>query len=493
LSPCFSTKQAEVEVALQTNVESDVAIQITEKTDDRPQGVVLELFRVFVAQRNPQALLEKLPFLALEFGVHSDAATHWFVLCDSGSVYCEPHEQAVADAFSELEKRMERFDDQLVTGARHLEVPLVPFAQSGEKERSAFWSSLLVQPLLLERAKAHKAPVQAAAPAPEALRFGDAKLGRGKDKTLFHEPLVLLKKTLVQGGSSRDREWTVRILMESALLSGIPVLIFDAADRFRGLREQNPDPKAVSESGFDLSPAGFPTEDFGVPSGAWADFAALDIEAMLELFRIGHTPSAKVLKMVFDLGVAASWTQMIDTIKVQSPAGDVTRFHLNKAMRIAAVLDALKPGFFAGPNRIDALAKTVAGGFGHASVVSLRELDPRLRLVLAHSVCRELKRSAAPPAQPKPVSALVVFPDAAAFFPSTGHERIQQAIIDDLFEAANYGVGLVMSAEKSIDLNDRVQKEMTAEIGIVSGRDVGIRIEKRKPYRCELRVPLSRL
>jgi hypothetical protein len=128
----FSTKQAEVEVALQTNVESDVAIQITEKTDDRPQGVVLELFRVFVAQRNPQALLEKLPFLALEFGVHSDAATHWFVLCDSGSVYCEPHEQAVADAFSELEKRMERFDDQLVTGARHLEVPLVPFAQSSE-------------------------------------------------------------------------------------------------------------------------------------------------------------------------------------------------------------------------------------------------------------------------------------------------------------------------------------------------------------------------
>ncbi|MDO8625459.1 MAG: hypothetical protein Q7R47_05230 [Candidatus Diapherotrites archaeon] len=490
----FSTKQPEVEISLQTNMESDVAVQIVEKKGENPTGVVLELFKVFVTSTHPQTLVEKLPFLALEFGVHSDrTTTHWFVLCESGSVYCEAGDVSVAAAFADLAKKVSGYEEQLLAAGRQLDVQLIPFSQSDESERSAFWSSLLVQPLLLERTKSYtKAPEPGINPS-SVLRYGEVKLGRGKDQTLFREPLSLFKKTIVLGGTLADREGALRVLIESALLSGVPVVVFDASNKFAGLREQNQNAKQVTDSGFDQSPVGFPTEEFEVPSGVWTNFSDLDIDATLELFRVGLTPSAKVIKMVFELAVAVNWTQLIDTIKIQSPAGDVTRFHLNKAMRIAAVMDSLSQGFFGGPNRLEAMTKTLDGGFGYAGIVKMENLDPRLRLLLVHSLSREFKRFFSHPNKAKPVSVLLVFPDATQLFPSTGHGRIQQVIEDDLLEAANYGVGMVLAAEKAIDLHDHLPKQMTAEIGIVAGHDVGVRIEKRKPYRCELRPPLSRL
>ncbi len=488
----FSSTEPDVEVHFETNEESEFLIRIIEKKDGAITGTLMQLFKVYVSDKDPGTLLEKFPVPALVFGIHPNGSeTNWFLFLDSQSEYVTGNDESVSSGFLALKRRIADSENKIEPILHTMDHKLVVFNKASSQTREALLSSMVLAPLLVSRPTKTIEPVPSSS-AEGIMRFGEAKLGKNKEGTMVHEPLVLFKKTMVLGGSDNDRLEALRILIESVLLSGSSAVIADFKNSFSGLREQNPNAKAVSASGFDLTPIGFPTEDFDVPNKVWVNFSELDMESVLELFRVGKTPSAKILKMVSELGVAANWSQLIDTIRIQSPGGDVTRFHLNKAMRIAALIDNIYSGFFNGPNNISTIAKSPDTGIGKAALLRFDGVDNRMRLILFHSLIREIKHFYEHVPKPQPISCMVFVPQARELFPYHQYWQIQRIIEDDLAEMTNFGVGICLATEKGMDLHESIAPKMACEFGIVSGRDVGVRMEKRKPYRVTLRPPVSK-
>ncbi|MBS3061462.1 MAG: hypothetical protein J4215_02660 [Candidatus Diapherotrites archaeon] len=490
----FAAQQPDVDIRVEFNEESLLLVSVTEKKDGKNTGVVLDLFRAFVSETNPQTLIEKLPFPCIEFGLHTDGSTtYWIVLVDSGTVFSEPDEGKISRLFSEQKKKLESIEEQLKPSVLALDHKFEWLSHAPMDVRSAFFGSLLVPPMIVSRTKTGPAQQAPVAVSGTIMRFGEMKVGKTKDGALVREPLVLLKKTIIVGGTPKDRSRVLRVLIESVLLSGSAAVIVDSQNSFSGLREPNPNAAEVAESGFELTPIGFPTEEFEVPNKLWVNFSNLDIESMLELYRVGKTPAAKVIKMVFDLGVAANWRQLVDTIKIQSPAADVTRFHLNKAMRLAALIDNSYPGSFNGPNNMSNIARSLETGLGRAAIVHTDKMDNRLRLLVLHGLVRELRHFFEQSPNRQPLSCMLFLPQASEFFPFRETARISRVIEEDLNAMVNFGVGVTVVAEKGMDLHETIPRQMDSEFSIVSGKDVGLRIEKRKPYRVIIRNPLSRL
>ncbi|GEM_PF-5776917 len=492
----FSASQSDYDTRMLANDSSELIVEITEKKNGKKTGQILELFKVFVARENPGNLLEKLSFPALEIALHPDAdSTLWFVFIDSGVVFSET-DSDTSKAFSGLEARIHDSEKHLQIAIETLGYAMAPFSEAGSDAKSAFFSGFFMEPFLIQKTRAGIAAqknigILIPETQPKPTRFGQVKLGITREGSIVEEPLALFKKTLIVGGTPRDRVSAIRILVESALLSGFPAVLFETGHFFDGIKEPSKNIGGLKESKLELAPLGFPSDEFEAPERLRINFSELDIESVLELFRLGHTPAYTVIKMVFELGVAANLPDLIEAIKIQSPGGEVTRFHIHKAMRIVSLMDQLYPGFFNGPNRIPDIAGTLERGLGKAGVIRLNTLDNRMRLILVHSLVREIRLFYQKDSKATAIAAMLFFPEIKNLFPYHQEWKIQKKIRDDLMEAAQFGIGVAMSAEKTIDVNETLASGLSTEIGIVTERDAGVRIEKRKPYRVQLRPTLT--
>lgn len=487
----FEAKGKDFDALFSSNPDSELVIHITEKQNQKPSGGILQLFKVFCLSRSPGELLDKMSFPAIVIGLPDPSGeSHWFVLLDSGVTFVAADEAKVGAELVSLKGRLEKLEQSFVMLCQNMDLAVVPLAKAASEIRQSFFSSMLVSQLLVSKAK-NRSPESQSTDA-SLVRFGEIKFGTSKEGEIVHEPLVLFKKTLVTGGSEAERNRVCTVLIESILLSGFPAIVLDSKKRFLGLREQNPNPTELKTSGFDLAPFGFPIEEFTVPAGIHANFSDLDIEAILELFGTGKSPYAKVIQLVFELKVAVNLSQLLEAIRIQSPGGDVTSYHIQKAMRVVALMDQHYPGFFGEPNAIESVSKTWETGIGRLAIVETDGLDARAKYILVHSLVRELKKFYKNKKKPVPVSAFLVLGQSEEFLPYRTDARIVRLIQQELAEAANVGIGVVAAAEKALDLDENFSRGCESEIGIVNQNDVGIRIEKRKPYRLRIRPTMSR-
>jgi hypothetical protein len=215
------------------------------------------------------------------------------------------------------------------------------------------------------------------------------------------------------------------------------------------------------------------------------------LDAVLELFRTGKNPAIQAIQGILANNTVSNLSQLIEAIQTQTPSGKSTAYQLKKAVRISLLIEKRYPGFFNGPNEIKEIAKNWGSGFARAGLIRLDGVDERIKIILFHSLVRELKQYYKNVNEPRPVKAMIFVPETRFLQFEQFPWKILKVIEQDLQEASSCGIGSVISMENTIKLGPRLVSETQTQISIVNQDDVGIRIENRKPYRARLRPPLS--
>lgn len=489
----FEGQSGEHQIQLLFDDESTVLSLIWDIKNNEAVGVVLELMRIFVCYQNPGVLIEKSDLDCLQIAKKEGGQTHWFVLIHSLPTYVALEQSKIDSEMDRAASTLQDAQTRLLSLANTLGVVLQKLESTSDKQKSVFFSAPIIHEALFHKAAQEK--IQLDQPQPfmrqELVSQGEFIAGLDTQQQLVKEPLGLFRRTLITDGQTADRIHAMHVLIESALLSTMPVVVFDAHDFFDGLQFANTSRDQLERAKISLEPVGFPIASFSMPEKIRIDLATLDIEAMLELFRAGKTPAIQVIQKILSNGQASNLTQLVEVIAVQAPVGATSTYQLKKAVRLIWLIEKNYPGFFDGPSNIREIAKSWGSGLGRAGLIHLDGLDKRIKLILLHSLLRELKDYYKNLPEQRPVKAVLFLPEAQFLFPRHGQWKIYQLLSNDLQQASAAGLASVISTEHAIELNNRIVAETQTQISIVNQDDIGIRIENRKPYRAILRPALS--
>ncbi|MBU0636535.1 hypothetical protein KKE06_05920 [Candidatus Micrarchaeota archaeon] len=492
-NPFFEGQSGQHETQLLFDGQSTVLSLVWEIKGNETIGVALEWLRVFVANKNPSTLFEKTGFDCLEIAKKESGEIHWFVLIKSTPSYAPLDQDKIDQEMDGAYFRIHGTEKKLLALAKTLDLGLTTIEDSSENEKSVFFGSPIIHKMLSHKLVHEKQKMETPQEfvSQTVVPHGEFLLGLDKQKQLIKEPFGLFRRTLIVEGETNDRLHAMHIMIESALLSSIPSIVFDDQDFFEGTHRPTTDATQLKKANINLEPIGFPLASFSVPSNVRISLSTIDIDAILELFRAGKTPAIQTVQSILSTNQATNLSQLIEAIQVQIPSGETTAYQLKKAVRIVMLIEKTYPGFFNGPNDMKELSKSWGSGFGRVGLLSLNGLDERIKTILFHSLLREFIQYYKSIKENRPVKAMIFLPETSFLFPRHPKWRIQKIILDDLREASSVGVGSVISTEKPAEITPQLTGESQSQISIVNQDDIGVRIEHRKPYRVILRPPLS--
>lgn len=487
-------KSGEHDIRLMFDEQSTIVSIVWDTQGTETVGLVLEWLKIFVAKQNPGLLVEKSGLDCLEIAKKEGLQTHWFVLIHSPPAYCSIEQTKLDTEMEEARLAIIGSEKKLLAMAKTMNIELKRLEEMPSNVKSVFFGA----PIVLQSLSHKLAQYKAAQENPvgfmprHLVSQGEFWVGRDAQQQTIKEPLGLFRRTAVMEGSVADRLHVLHLMIESALLSGIPVLVFDSGNQFSGLQQANPQRNQLEKAKVSLEPLGFPAANFVVPEKIRINISTLDTEAVLELFRAGKNPAMQTIQKILSSNEVSNLSQLVESIQVQSPLADVTAYQLRKASRIALLLEKTYPGFFNGPNDLKELAKSWSTGLGRAALIRLDGLDERIKTILFHSLVRELLAQYQNTQEPsRPIKIMIVLPEPGFLFSRHEPWKIHKLIENDLQKASSQGIASVISAESMAIPNTLIFSQIQTQISIVNEDDVGIRIENRKPYRVVLRPPLS--
>jgi hypothetical protein len=211
----------------------------------------------------------------------------------------------------------------------------------------------------------------------------------------------------------------------------------------------------------------------------------------LEFFGAGKGPAAAIISETIAQNKGKVIAELRLLVEAKSPAGEASAYQIRKASRILSLLEMAYPNLFAGKNDFSDIARPWGKGIGRASIFPLEGKELAAKTMLAHSLVRGLLEHFKQKGVASELRAMLFLPEAKEILELHLEDKIVQLIAEDLAELPAYGVGVVVSSEKSLDLKNEIAKSLITEIGIVEGNDVGVKVEGKKPYRVFLRPGLS--
>ena len=486
-------RSGEHDVQLLFDDQSTVLSIVWDVQGNETVGLVLEWLRIFVTEQNPGMLMEKAGFDCIEIGKKENNEMHWFVLVHSPPTYAVLEQEKIDQEMEEAYFAVLGSEKKLLAISTALGISLRRMEETPTTVKSVFFGTPIFHQTLAHKIAQEKAKQEQPNEFKtiQAIPQGEFWIGLDNQKQLVKEPLGLFRRTLILDGQMEDRLHAMHILIESALLSSVPVIVFDAGNHFVGLQQANQDRSQLEKARISLEPIGFPIASFSIPEKVRINLSQLDLDAVLELFRAGKNPAVQTIQKILANNKASNLSQLIEAIQTQPPMGESTAYQLKKAVRISLLIEKNYPGFFNGPNELKELAKSWSSGLGRAGLIRLDNQDDRIKIILFHALLRELKQYFKNVNEPRPVKAMVFLPEAHFLQSPHFPWKILKVIEQDLQEASSFGIGTVIGLENALKLGPRLVSETQSQINIVNQDDIGVRIENRKPYRARLRPPLS--
>lgn len=485
-TPIFKGEMEGFESEIYTNSESMILSIIYEKNKKGEKvGAVVELFKAFYAKGKITSFVETLPKRAVALIIHPGEKTYKFLLIDSGAVYAPYKEKIFAVHIDALITKIVSFSTLLQEVSTAYDIDLVEIQNCSDEEKSAFFSlplaNILLMPVIKKRSENTVMEVGQ----------GEIHLGITKSGNIVKEPFDFFDRTIVSGGKKEDRIHVLHIFAESAMLSGMPVIIIDWEDSFKGLNYPNENYEELKKYKVSLEPVGFPIKVLTAGKDFGAQIDLIDAQTFVELFGVGKTVAAQVIVDAFKLGSCKNAKELIEKIAQIPETAKVTPFKKREAQRIIEVIDTAYPNLLSGKIPVEEMVKPWARGLGKANILLFSKEDPEKNFLILQTTIRALYYHLKQQGKSDKLKAVLLFTNANETIPKFKMKRVNEIIALDLSLLRNYGLGIIVEAEDRTNIHSEVKNLIISHIGVIAGNDVGVVIEKRKNYRALVRPGLS--
>ncbi len=477
----------EHEVEIYFNPESVLMVLVYEKPgkDGKPEGAVVDFYRAYSAVGDVDHFLPNLPKEVLVITRHDKEQTLKFVLLAAQPLYVPWREEEfvrdVDDALTKLRVAGEMVKDV----SKAYDLNLLELHKADATVKRVFFSQPLLIPLL--STNAHPNPEEGLAFAVK----GEVNLGLTREGLSVLEPLELVARSLVMGGSAGERRHALHLAMEGALLSNVPILVFSTGNEFDGLAEAAKDLQGLKAFKVEAEPIGFPVRHFKPYENVFVDLNLVDTNYLLDSFGVAEQEVKDLVKLVSANAKLRGLEDLMLQVKTFYPTDRIPASKINRAVRMLAVMDSRYQGLFAGQNDIEEISKNWFKAIGRAGLVHLEGLDDRARLLVVHNLLKGLMKTYQARGGRERIKSFVFLPEAKELLARDNQDPFAKEIAQLLATLPDYGVGVAVSVDKEIDLAPVYAGSLEARLEIVSGNDCGVNLKGRKNYRVLLRPGLS--
>ncbi len=484
----FSGKIENHSVEILSNSEELILVMILDESNGKKSGAVLELFKTFNSVGETETFIETLPREVIGLIKHDESQTVKFLILGSGPTYAKYDEREISKELSELFKKIKSASVIVNDVSKAYNLTLKELSQCNEKTKQAFFGEPLLAPMLSKQAFAREHVHEMAE---SKYSEGEIVLGITKEGIQIKEPTYLFSKTIVYGGTVKERMRSINVIIEGLLLSNIPVAIFDSNKTFNSLREPSRNPRDLKKFKIEAGPIGFPVKDFNAAKDIKADLKFVEADSLLESFGVGKNPLNALLKKVFIEGGFRQITEIVERIKKEKEQGDITEFQKNKASRILRLIDFRYPEMFDSENNISEISRKWLRGLGRAGLINLSEIDDRQKIIITNNLLKGLVEFYKQSGPTKEIRTVVVLPEANKIIPLNESSGLALEILNSIIEGEQYGIGWLLGTENITDLKQEIRQKVAATISIVRENDIGVELADKKPYRATIRCSLS--
>jgi hypothetical protein len=484
----FEGMVQEHEVNIFSNTESVLMVLILEKEKDKVSGAVIELFKVLVSKGALEEFIETLPKDAISLISHSKDETIKYLVLGSTSSYSVIEENAFADEVDKLLQKIHSSSETVKNVAKAYDLNLLELHKSGEETSNAFFSNPI---MFFGLSTSNKSGAIHESHTSVKIIKGDVILGLTKDKLAAREPLSLFEKSAVFDGKKAERKHILHLIIEGALLSNIPAVIFDFNNSFEGLNVPSKNITGLQQSKVDFEPIGFPVKNFTPLQDVKIDLDLVSAQTLIELFGIGEGNAAKILT---DLMKRESYQDIPQMIKKLNQSGfdeAITKSDIYKAGRILKLIDVSYPNFFDSKNNIAEVSKNWVKAIGRAGVINMDSLDNRQALLLLNNLLKGILEHYKKQGETSSVKTMIFISEAERFFGLGLKNIASEEIVNTLNELKDFGIGYVFEAKSANKLNPNASKNLESQIYVIEKNEVGLKLANRKQYRVRTRPGLS--
>ena len=483
-------------VQILSNPESIIMTAIFETEGDRVNGLIVEFFKIYYAVGSVETFSETLPRELVVLTKHDAKQTLKFLAIGSAPSFVEWEEEAVMQETDALLSKLKSSSEMIRDVSKAYDLKLIELKQAPSEVKEAFFTHPLLVPVLSTNYHAISTGQQESVSETAVAKSvpGEVMIGITREGNLVEEPLNLLLKTGVFDGTEVNRNHIMQVLIEGALLSNVPAVVFDWDARFEGIAVASKDSEKFKEFKLDIEPIGFPAKKFKPLSDIQANLSMLNPEGLLELFGAGakSVPVKAIMQAMASEQQHNSIQTLCESIRKTELTTEITVYQQLKAIRSLNLMQVRYPRLFDGANNIEEVSKNWVRSIGQAGIIDLQGLDSRQTLMLISSITEEMLAFYKNKGVSKQVKSMIFIPEINKL---SMHYKNQlfKSLAQALNELKEYGVGFAVSSTKEIDLEEEIRKCIESEFGIVLQNDVGVRIVNKKQYRVLARPTLSEL
>ncbi|MFH1663634.1 MAG: hypothetical protein ABH986_02405 [archaeon] len=486
----FSGEMEGFEVEMHSNPEGLLLVTVLEKENQKIKGAVIELFKVFFAEGSIEDFIETLPKEATVIFKHEPKETIKFFLLSSAPSYVKYSENVFCDEVEDLMQKLNTSSEMMKDFSKAYDLQLIELNKAPERIKSSFFSQPMIVPMLYPKEIA-SAGGNGEGTEKDVSRIsgkGTVMLGLTKSNTMINEPLELMMKTTIFGSTPKDRKHVIHLIAEGALISSVPVVIFDWDKSFLGLNRPNPESKMLSDYHVDLEPMGFPVKHFTLEN-INVDLNLISIKGFFELIGMKEGEEQLMMAKLIKESKPNSIAELIAAAKKMTPRDESKVSNKFRTIRILSLIKLKYPKLFEGKNDIKEISKSSGKAIGRAGIIHLTGLDETASVLLVHSILKGLSSEYSK--SKEKINSMVLIPSAKRILNSKNNTIYSDEIIQLLDKLKTAGIGFALSSDRPIDLKKEVMKVSEAEIFLINRNDVGVKVAKSKQFRIKLRPGLS--
>lgn len=292
-------------------------------------------------------------------------------------------------------------------------------------------------------------------PSSSPANYSKALLGVNREGKEVEIKLESLKGLVVIDGQSEKRKHMLHILSESALMNGIPVIMFDSEGIFSGLALPNRDSSKFSDFKMSSSPLGFPYKELEAGKGLFVDLSFLSHDFFCDVF--GFPPELRgLIQTAFEKKPSSVLEDLITSLGEATEKVN-TQYILLKAIRALRVVQKKFPNLF-GKNYASELQAPWDAGVGKFYQINLSSQQKEVHFLLMSSILNSLQKT--PSSQ---LSLVVVFePDASL---------LSSQVLESVKKLSSQGIAFVYNLENELELK-KIGLETQNKIDLVQDEAV---------------------
>ncbi|MDO8648042.1 MAG: hypothetical protein Q7R70_06560 [Candidatus Diapherotrites archaeon] len=486
------------QVQLYSNPESIIMVAIFDVENGQVKGLISEFYKIYLASGSVETFSETLPRELLVLTKHDSKRTLKFLAVGSGTSYADWKEDSVMLDTDSLLLKLKTSSEMIKDVSKAYDLKLTELKETPADIKEEFFTYPLLLPSLATNyhsgaSSSMSSSAQATMQENAGTRIvaGEVTLGVTREGQAVEEPLSLLLRSAIFDGTETNRNHTMQVLIEGALLSNVPSVIFDWNENFEGIGFASTEKQKLKEFKLEIEPIGFPARKFNPCTEVQANVSAISPEGLLELFGINSSlPPGKIIILTMSQANAGSMQEISEAVKKMEFSTEITAYQKMKAIRTLNLIQLRYPKFFDGKNNMEEISKNWVRAIGRASIISIAGLDMRQAMLLIEAIVKEMLLFYKEKGTSKQPKSMIFIPEIQKLsqFYKTGSFK---SLANSLKELKDYGVGFAVSVTREIDLDDELMKNIESEFGIIMQNDVGMKLSNRKQYRVLFRPTIS--